>query len=86
MERREHEEVRAALSFERRTASQDTRTLSRLADNYIFNMTYMAEHETMRFNTILNFIMREGAGKLVKLTVALEYKPSENRVRLITMF
>jgi hypothetical protein len=58
----------------------------RLADNYIFNMTYMAEHETMRFNTILNFIMREGAEKLVKLTVALEYKPSENRVRLITMF
>src|SRR5260370_18314485 len=29
MERREHEEVRAALSFERRTASQDTRALSR---------------------------------------------------------
>ena len=57
----------------------------RLADNYIFNMTYMTEHETMKFNTVLNF-KPEGVEKLVKLTVALKYKPSENRVELITMF
>ncbi len=57
----------------------------RLASNYIFNMTYRAEHETMKFNTILNFKPKD-AEKLVKLTASLEYKPSENRVRLITMF
>jgi hypothetical protein len=62
-----------------------TKIRERLASNYIFNMTYTPEHETMKFNTILNFTP-EGAGKLVKLTVSLEYKPSENRVRLITMF
>jgi hypothetical protein len=57
----------------------------RLASNYIFNMAYTAEHETMKFNTVLNF-MSEEAEKLVKLTISLEYKPSEKRVRLITMF
>jgi hypothetical protein len=57
----------------------------RLGDNYIFNMTYTAEHETTKFNTILNF-KPEGVEKLVKLTAALKYKPSENRVELITMF
>ena len=57
----------------------------RLASNYIFNMEYIAEHETMKFNTVLNFVP-QGAGNVVKLTASLEYKPSENRVRLITMF
>jgi hypothetical protein len=57
----------------------------RLASNYIFNMAYAAEHRTMKFNTVLNFVPADAA-KLVKLTVSLEYKPSEKRVRLITMF
>jgi hypothetical protein len=57
----------------------------RLASNYIFNMTYIAEHETMKFNTVLNFIPDDKT-RLVKLTISLEYKPSEKRVRLITMF
>jgi hypothetical protein len=57
----------------------------RLASNYIFNMVYAGKHETMKFNTILNF-MPEDATRLVKLTASLEYKPSEKRVRLITMF
>lgn len=62
-----------------------TKIRERLASNYIFNMEYKAEHETMKFNTILNF-MPQGPGNVVKLTASLEYKPSENRVRLITMF
>jgi hypothetical protein len=57
----------------------------RLASNYIFNMEYLAEHETMKFNTILNFIP-EDTERLVKLTVSLEYKPSNKRLKLITMF
>ncbi len=57
----------------------------RLASNYIFNMVFMAEHNTMKFNTVLNLIPQDTA-KLIKLTVSLEYKPSEKRVRLITMF
>ncbi len=57
----------------------------RLASNYIFNMVYVPEHETMKFNTILNF-NPEGIEWPVKLMVALEYEPSIKRVRLITMF
>lgn len=62
-----------------------TKIRQRLASNYIFNMAYTAEHDTMKFNTILNFVLKE-ENKLMKLTVSLEYKPSEKRVRLITMF
>ncbi len=57
----------------------------RLASNYIFNMAYTEEHETMKFITVLNF-MPDGAERLVKLTASLEYKPSERSVRLITLF
>ena len=57
----------------------------RLASNYIFNMAYIAEHHTMKFNTVLNFTSGDPA-RLVKLTASLEYMPSEKRVRLITMF
>jgi hypothetical protein len=57
----------------------------RLANNYIFNMSYLEAHETMKFNTVLNFFA-EDTGRLVKLTAALEYKPAEKRLRLITMF
>lgn len=57
----------------------------RLAGNYIFNMVYIPEHETMKFNTLLSFVSPNDS-KLVKVTVSLEYKPSEKRVRLITMF
>src|SRR6195256_1760649 len=42
-----------------------TKLRERLADNYIFNMAYIVEHETMKFNTVLNF-MPKGAQKLVK--------------------
>jgi hypothetical protein len=57
----------------------------RLASNYIFNMAYVPQHATMKFNTILNFKPKD-TKKLVRLTVSLEYKPSEKLVRLITMF
>jgi hypothetical protein len=39
----------------------------------------------MKVNTMLNFVP-EGADKLIKLLLALEYKPSEKSVRLITLF
>jgi len=62
-----------------------TKIRERLASNYIFNMAFIPEHQAMKFNTVLNF-MAEKAGKLVKLTVSLEYRPLERRLRLITMF
>jgi hypothetical protein len=57
----------------------------RLASNYIFNMAYVEAHQTIKFNTVLNFAA-EDTGRLIKLTTAFEYKPSEKRLRLITMF
>jgi hypothetical protein len=62
-----------------------TKIRERLASNYIFNMAFVPEHQSMKFNTVLNFVPGE-TGKLVKLTASLEYRPLERRLRLITMF
>lgn len=57
----------------------------RINSSYIFNMEYLAQHKVMKFNTVLNF-SSQNALKPSKLTVSLEYKPAEKRIRLITMF
>jgi hypothetical protein len=62
----------------------EARIRQRLANNYIFNMTYDEAHDVMKFNTILNFSAKTDG--VVKLTAALEYRPVDKRLRLITMF
>ena len=57
----------------------------RLRENYIFNMELLEEHNVMKFNTILN-LRADDTDALFKMLLSLEYKPSERRVRLITMF
>lgn len=52
--------------------------------NYIYNMTYIAEHNVMKFNVMLE-VPHIGGGYPTKLTVVLEYLPNEQLVRVISL-
>lgn len=55
----------------------------KLKDNYIYNLTFIKEHNTLKFNIMLDVTARDG---IIRLNAALEYLPSEKVLRLITMF
>lgn len=57
----------------------------RIESNYIYNLSYLQEHDTVKFNTVIE-VFAPDTQKIVKLTVALDYKPVEQRLRVITMF
>lgn len=57
----------------------------RIESNYIYNLSYLQEHDTIKFNTVIE-VFTSDVQEIVKLTVALEYKPVEKRLRVITMF
>ena len=57
----------------------------KLANNYFYNLTFLEEHKILKFNIIIE-VPRTSSRSLMKLLIALEYKPKENKLRLITMF
>lgn len=57
----------------------------RIESNYIYNLSYLKEHDTIKFNTVIE-VFTSDVQEIVKLTVALDYKPLEKRLRVITMF
>lgn len=57
----------------------------KLKDNYLFSLSFNPEQETMKFNILIE-IPRNDQDKSMKLTVALEYAPRQETLRLITMF
>lgn len=57
----------------------------KMRDNYIYNLTYLKQYETLKFNIIIE-TKRVDKDKLIKLLAGLEYKPSDKTLRLITMF
>lgn len=58
---------------------------SRINTNYIFNLCFLLESHTMKFNIMLETVQKSGH-KRMKLTVALEYRAHDKILRLITMF
>lgn len=58
---------------------------NKLKNNYLFNLTFNPEHEVMKFNILIE-VPRSDRDKPMKLTVALEYAPRLETLRLITMF
>ncbi len=56
----------------------------KLASNYIYNMMYLEEHNTVKFNIVLEF--RRKDAKPSRHVVALEYMPDKKALRLITFF
>lgn len=72
--------------LEELTAGELSKMIKRkLKDNYLFNLSFIADHETMKFNILIE-VPRSDRDKPIKLIVALEYVPSNGILRLITMF
>ncbi|MDB5091013.1 MAG: hypothetical protein JWR09_5007 [Mucilaginibacter sp.] len=58
---------------------------SKLNTNYIFNLCFLPEYGTIKFNIMLETI-HQASNKPMKLIVALEYVAKDKILRLITMF
>lgn len=58
---------------------------SRIDSNYIYNLTYLPEFETIKFNIMIEYL-RQDTGLPIRLTVALEYKAKEKLLRVITLY
>ena len=68
--------------LERRDLAEMIR--SKIAANYIYNLTYLAEHNVSKFNIMLE-VPRSGGGYPTRLVAALEYRPEQKVLRVITL-
>jgi hypothetical protein len=57
----------------------------KIESNYIYNLTFLEKYNTLKFNILIE-IKRIDSNKLMKLLIALEYKPKDRKLRLITMY
>ncbi|MBQ0799632.1 MAG: hypothetical protein KBT63_10135 [Porticoccaceae bacterium] len=57
---------------------------SKVSDSYIYNLSYLPDHNVSKFNVMLE-IPRPDGGYPTRIVAALEYKPHEKRLRVITM-
>jgi hypothetical protein len=57
---------------------------AKITSNYIYNLTYMVEHDVMKFNVMLE-VSHPGGGYPTRLIAALEYIPEDRLVRVITL-
>jgi hypothetical protein len=58
---------------------------SKIAASYIYNLDYLEEHDVIKFNLMLE-VARRGGGYPTKLTAALEYRPQQKLLRVITLY
>lgn len=52
--------------------------------SYLYNLSFDAEHDTTKFNVILELPSEDSAP--VRLLAALEYQPDDKKLRLITLY
>lgn len=57
----------------------------KLKENYLFNLIYVEQYHTLKFNLALEFEAEDSDLK-VKMILAFEYLPNEKILRLITMY
>jgi len=57
---------------------------SKIAASYIYNLVYLKEHDVIKFNLMLE-VPRHDGGYPTRLTAALEYKPQQKTLRVITL-
>ena len=57
----------------------------RISSNYIYNMTYDDEHGISKFDILLEVRPPDGRNPL-KVMVALEYRPDDDELRVITLY
>ena len=55
----------------------------RLSANYIYGMSYVGEHDTAKFNVMIE---AEGPNGPFRILVALAYEAEHKRIRLVTLF
>jgi len=58
---------------------------SKIELNYIYNLTYLPEHDTLKFNIMIDVMVKK-RNKMVKIIASLEYQPKGKTLRLITLF
>lgn len=56
----------------------------KIKSNYIYNMSYISDHSVTKFNLMMEIAGKDG--KLFRLMAALEYKPDDEILRLITLY
>lgn len=56
---------------------------SQLSANYIYNLTYLEAHDVMKFNIMLE--VQRSSGYPTRMTAVLEYRPTEQTLRVITL-
>ncbi|WP_199825214.1 hypothetical protein [Halomonas sp. G11] len=69
------------LGFEREEIEAHIK--GKINNNYIYNMTLLKDHGVAKFNVLLEKDVSNGIP--VRLMVALEYMPTQRKLRLITM-
>ncbi|MBF8668318.1 hypothetical protein IR012_00815 [Pseudomonas putida] len=57
----------------------------KIEDNYIYGLRYQKEHDVMSFNVVIE-LSRHDTYSPVRMNVGLEYRPTENMLRMITCF
>jgi hypothetical protein len=58
---------------------------SKIAASYIYNLVYLEDHDVIKFNLMVEVARCDG-GYPTKLTAALEYKPQEKTLRVVTLY
>lgn len=58
---------------------------SKIEASYIYNMVFLEEHNVIKFNLMLEVTRPDGRYP-TKLTAALEYKPEQKTLRVITLY
>ena len=56
---------------------------AKMSSTYIYNLKYLAEHDVMTFNIMLEICRTDGHP--ARLTAALEYKPEQKTLRVVTL-
>jgi len=57
----------------------------RIANNYIYNLTFIQEHDILKFDILMEF-KRIDKEQLMKMVLGIEYQHKKKTLRLITMF
>ncbi|MCF5224043.1 hypothetical protein [Pseudomonas syringae] len=58
---------------------------SKIEASYIYNLRYLKDHDAKIFNVVIE-VPRSGSGRIARMNVALEYKPDDHLLRMITFF
>ncbi len=58
---------------------------SKIEMNYVYNLTYLPKHNTLKFNVMID-VKGKKMDTQVKIVASLEYQPQSRQLRLITLF